>query len=209
MMSRDYIGPSDMLANRIMGRDHFEVPESKVVADGGIEIKYPLEWMKPRRVGAAIGFGPGIGYATGLKPSNANDSFVANTRICLIETMTPVVTFTSWTDGVSYEGIYVSSIDSTCEIGAIASPYKSQGSKLKYPGPCQPEIRITVLGYLNSDGRMAIAEKVLYDDGMGGTHFSLCRYPYYLSNLITGSVATASASAYYYNEQEILDDPDI
>ena len=210
MTSRNYITPRNVTASRIAGRDFFESSQIKRT-EAETVIQYPLEWMKPQRSNAGISFGDGIGYATALIPSNAGAVFASGQRICLVETLTPIVTF--YTFDVDYgggplpqEALKVTSVGKSCVIQPIPSPYVSQGSTIKYPGACQPEISIVVLGYRNPDGRMAIAEKIRNDDL---EVYTLAYYPYYLSAAITGTTSAASAAGYFYTAQEILDDPDV
>jgi hypothetical protein len=211
MTDRKDIVPNGMTASRIGGRNVFEAKRIKKTQEESTVIQYPLEWMKPKRSDGGIRFGDGIGYATGLIPSNAGSVFPTNQRICLVETLTPIATFYTFQQDngsgpVPYEGLKVTSVDKTCVIQPIPSPYIVQGSKLKYPAACQPEISIVVLGYLNADGRMAIAEKIRNADS---AVYTWRYYPFYLSFALTGSSSSADAAAYFYTQQEILDDPDL
>jgi hypothetical protein len=211
MTSRNHITPRNVTASRIAGRDFFEGKKIKKTEEEATFIQYPLEWMKPKKSDGGIRFGDGIGYATGLIPSNAGSVFASGQRICLVETLTPIVTF--YTFNVDYGGgplpqdaLKVTAVEKSCVIQPIPSPYVSQGSRIKYPSACQPEIIIVVLGYRNPDGRMAIAEKIRNADS---AVYNWRYYPFYLSFALTGSSSSAEAAAYFYTQQEILDDPDL
>jgi hypothetical protein len=213
MNPRNYIAPSEVTSSRIAGRDFFESSKVKNPEEGETVIQYPLEWMKPIKSGGGITFGDGIGYATGLTPSNAGSVFPSGQRICLVETITPIVetnefTVSSFSGPVSVTGIKVASVQKSCIIAPIPSPYVSQGSRIKYPDPCDPEVSIVVLGYRNPDGRVAIAEK-LRNDAYGS--YLLRIYPHYLepgTSTLTPA-PTQNAAKYFYSKQEILDDPDL
>jgi hypothetical protein len=210
---RNHITAKNVTASRIAGRDVFESSKIKKPEDGGTVIQYPLEWMKPMKSGGGITFGEGIGYATGLTPSNAGAVFPSGKRICLVETITPIVetnvfTVESFSGPVSVTGITVASVEKSCIIQAIPSPYVSQGGRIKYPDPCDPEISIVVLGYRSPDGRMAIAEKLRNDEY---DSYLLRLYPHYLEpgNYFLTPSPTEAAAKYYYSRKEIEEDPDI
>jgi hypothetical protein len=213
MNPRNYITPSGVVASRIAGRDVFESSQIKKPEQGEAVIQYPLEWMKAMKSGGGITFGQGIGYATGLTPSNAGSVFPSGKRICLVETLTPVAeavsyTVTTFSGPASGTGITVTSVNKSCIIQAIPSPYVSQGSRIRYPGESDPEISIVVLGYRSPDGRMAIAEKLRNDEY---DSYLLRLYPHYLEpgNYFLTPSPTEAAAKYYYSRKEIEEDPDI
>jgi hypothetical protein len=207
------VTPNPKVAHtRVMGRDIFTGTKSKVSEDV-TTVNLPLQWFKPKRGGVGISFGPGVSYQTGEEPSGSGDVFSANQRICLVETMLPSVEF-NIVDVISatyrLQSLSVTDVERTAEIRVIPYPYHSTGGVVRGDGNCDPEIRITVLGYLDAVRGLAIAEKVITrrvdPDFPETTHIN--RYPYFVPDYFTpdyNQELLPQADEYYYTEKELED----
>jgi len=192
----------------VNGRDIFRAKSRKTEDPTEPEIQYPLRWMKPRISGGSVVIGDGISYQTGSAPSFIGNSFAANNRICLIETLTPVVAYSTFNDGTDdIESFQVESVIRSSYIGVIPSPYQSSPPILKYPSDSESEVLITVLAYYNPSIGLAIGEKVKYAHATDPDIFTVNRYPYIVpKSSISGYYALGpAAEEYYYTEQEMLE----
>lgn len=196
---------------RVNGRDIFTGTGKK--SEDTTVTQYPLLWFKPEVRGGSIAFGPGISYETGEVPTGSESTFAAGQRICLVETLLPIVEryAVEYGSPLEYTNEYLNVTDVTrsAEIMVIPSPYVSTPSVIRNPDASSPEISIIVLGYLNASRGLAIAEKVEYsgsiDDILYPPYSVIKRYPYFIVPLIEGLgyTTTSQAAEYYYTEEEL------
>ena len=201
-----FILPNNAVHQNVAGRDIVEASTRKINAIDTIVGIGPLVWMKPRLTNSGgITFGKGISYACGVYPTNNNNSFPTNKRICLIDTLTPVsVSFSFFypDGGYDVEGLRVESIIKSSTLAEIPPPYTSTSCTLQ-EGEGTPEVLITVLGYANSSRGLAIGESVRFthNDGTSPDYVTLNKYPYLIAP-VAGYSTTEEADEYYYTEKE-------
>ena len=204
---------------RVMGRDIFTGTKKKAGEDV-TTVNLPLRWFTPKAAGSGISFGPGISYQTGEEPSGSGFVFPSYQRICLVETMLPLVAFNIVNEYPEFDvfgdtwqyklqSLSIKDADRTAEIQVIPYPYHSTPGVIRQDGNCDPEIRITVLGYLDAVRGLAIAEKVVTRQVDGGYEATrIKRYPYQIPDYGTpdyNEELSPQADEYYYTEQELED----
>jgi len=190
-----------------MGRDIFTGAKKKQASEDVTTVNMPLQWFTPKTAGSGISFGPGISYQTGEEPSGIGTLFPSYQRICLVETMLPLVEFTIVHDygtaetflglqGAKLQSLSITDVERTAVIQVIPDPYHSTGGVIRQNGDCEPEILITVLGYRDVVRGLAIAEKV---------SAQINRYPYYLDGPYSEYDHSPQADEYYFTEKELAD----